>query len=92
MNEPYGILTTPDFDRDLAKLDRQVAGRIAKKLEWLACHPDLLSQPLRNLPARLARLQKYRIGDYRVLLWVDHAERTIILYAVAHRSSIYRNL
>lgn len=92
MSERYRTLTTPTFERDFKRLDRQLASRIAKKIDWLAAHPEALSNPLRNMPPDLAGLQKYRVGDYRLLLWVDHSQRSLTLYAVEHRSSIYRSL
>jgi len=92
MSNPYQIVFTPTFERDLRKLDRDVTRRVLRKIEWLAAHPHLLAQPLQNMPPDLAGLQQYRIGDYRLLFWLDHSKRIITLYAVAHRSSIYRNL
>ncbi len=91
MGSQYRVLTTPTFERDFRRLDRQVTRRIAKKIGWLAEHPELLSQPLTNMPPDLAGLQKYRVGDYRVLFWVNHSQELITLYGVAHRSVIYRN-
>lgn len=92
MDQPYGILTTRDFDRDLRKLDRTMAKRIARKIEWLARHPELLAEPLQGLPPELTGLHKYRVGDYRILLWPDHSSRTLTLHAVGHRREIYRRL
>jgi mRNA-degrading endonuclease RelE of RelBE toxin-antitoxin system len=40
----------------------------------------------------LQGLQKYRIGDWRVLFWVDHQRQAITLYTVEHRSRIYKRL
>jgi mRNA-degrading endonuclease RelE of RelBE toxin-antitoxin system len=40
----------------------------------------------------LKGIQKYRIGDYRVLLWVDQKERQITLYGVEHRRSVYDDI
>jgi mRNA interferase RelE/StbE len=89
---PYTLLTTPEFEKEYSKLSPEVAGRIKEKLGFLASHPDLLRFPLKGLPDSLKGLHKYRIGDYRVLLWPDHEQHQIILYAVAHRSEIYRRL
>lgn len=89
---PYRIVTTQSFERDFKSLDVSVALRVKKKMRHLASHPELLGQPLSNMPDDLAGLQKYRIGDYRLLFWVDHSRQLIKLYAVAHRSSIYRDL
>jgi mRNA-degrading endonuclease RelE of RelBE toxin-antitoxin system len=92
METPYAVETTPTFERDLKALERTVAQRILRKIDWLAVHPELLSNPLQNMPPDLKGLQKYRIGDYRVLFWVDHSARLVTLYAVAHRSAIYKKL
>jgi len=88
----YRIATTPEFDADLRKLERDIAGRIIKKLDWLSHHPEALRFPLKNPPKDLKGIQKYRIGDYRVLLWVDHKERQITLYGVEHRRSVYDDI
>lgn len=78
----YQIKTTPDFDKDLKNLDCSIAARIIKKIEWLSQHPEVLKFPLKNLPEDLKCLQKYRIGDYRVLLLIDNNRQEITLYGV----------
>ena len=88
----YRIETTPHFDSDLRRLDHTTAARIVEAIEWLADHPEALRFPLRHLPRDLRGLHKYRVGDYRVLLWVNHSEQTLTLYGAAHRRSIYRQL
>lgn len=50
------------------------------------------SNSLKHPPKDLKGIQKYRIGDYRILLWVDHKERQITLYGVEHRRSVYDDL
>ena len=88
----YRIETTPEFDDDLRNLERQVAERVISKLEWLAQHPEALQSPLRHLPEDLKGLHKYRVGDYRVLLWVDRDAEVLTLYGVRHRSEVYNLL
>ena len=85
----YRLETTPDFDKDLKAIERDVANRISKKLEWLSKNPESLRFPLKHAPKDLRGLQKYRIGDYRVFFWVDHNEKTIVLYGIEHRKSAY---
>lgn len=87
----YRIETTPDFDKDFKSLDREVALRILKKLDWLSQHPEVLRFPLKNPPKDLKGLQKYRVGDYRFLLWADHNKHVITLYGVERRRSIYED-
>jgi len=86
----YQIKTTPTFDSDIKHLDRQVAKRIVEKVEMLADSPVLLKGHLKYMPDNLRGLQRYRIGDWRILFWVDKDKQEIILYAVDHRSRIYK--
>ena len=88
----YRIDTAPEFDEDIENLDPAVAQRVIRKLEWLAEHPESLRFPLRHLPEGLKGLHKYRVGDYRVLLWVDHEAKVLTLYGVRHRDDIYGRL
>ena len=46
----YRIETTSEFDEDLGRLDRAIAQRIIRKVEWLAEYPESLRAPLRHLP------------------------------------------
>ena len=88
----YQLHTTPTFERAFKRLDSARARQVGQKLKWLSDHPEVLRQPMRYLPADLQGLQKYRVGDWRVLFWVDHANRVMTLYDVEHRSKIYRQL
>lgn len=74
----YRIGTAPEFDEDIGDLDPAIAQHIIRKVEWLAKHPGVLRFPLRHLPEDLKGLHKYRVGDYRVLLWVDHEAKVFI--------------
>ena len=86
----YKIATTPTFEKDLKSLSKEIAIRIIEKIEWLSQHPGLLRFQLKHLPKDLRNLQKYRIGDWRVLFWVNHNQKVLTLYAVEHRRQIYR--
>jgi mRNA interferase RelE/StbE len=88
----YRVATTPEFDRDIKALDKPAAARIINKIEWLALNPEVLKHPLKYMPAELKGLQKYRVGDYRILFWVDHNHKTITLYGVEHRRTVYKKL
>ena len=88
----YTLETTPQFDADIEGLDPPVALRVLKKVKWLAQNPETLRFGLKHMPDDLRGLQKYRIGDYRVLYWVDHDAQQITLAGVEHRRGIYRRL
>lgn len=85
----YAVKYTDDFERDFKKLDRTVQKRILKKIENLAYHPELIER-VRHTPDALRGLCKYRVGDWRIFLWVYHEERIIKLYGVEHRGTAYR--
>lgn len=86
----YSIITTSTFDDDIKKLDRPIAQRIIEKIEQLAQNPTLLGYTLKYLPKDLQGLQKYRVGDWRILFWVDPKKEEITLYGVEHRSTVYK--
>lgn len=88
----YRVEATRQFREDLERLDRAVAKRILDRVEWLAANTEALPGPLKNLPKDLKGLHKFRVGDYRVLLWMDRGEQVLTLYGVAHRREIYRRL
>ncbi|OGF50813.1 MAG: hypothetical protein A2231_04140 [Candidatus Firestonebacteria bacterium RIFOXYA2_FULL_40_8] len=88
----YKIEYTPTFEKDLDALDKSIIKRIFTKIEWLQLHPETLRFPLKYMPQELKNLNKYRIGDYRVLLWINHGQKVITLYGVEHRRSVYKNL
>jgi mRNA-degrading endonuclease RelE of RelBE toxin-antitoxin system len=64
----YRIDTTPEFDRDIKAIDKPTTSRIINKIEWLSINPNVLKHLLKHMPSDLRGLQKYRVGDYRVLL------------------------
>lgn len=86
----YQIKTTPTFDKDLKKLNRQIAKRIIEKIEWVAENPEAPGSLMRYMPKELKGLRKYRIGDWRVLFWLDSQNKEIILYGVEHRKNVYK--
>ena len=88
----YEVVATPQFERDYRKLPPEMPRRVPDKIDLHAEHPEQLRFPLKYLPESLKGLPKYRVGDYRILLWPEHEYGRIVLYAVAHRSEIYRGL
>lgn len=75
----YRIATTPQFDADLKRLDRDIATRVVKKLEWRSHHPETLKIPLKHPPKDLKGLHKDRIGDYRILHQSPQTRGTAVL-------------
>ncbi len=74
--------------RDLASLDKPVARRIAKRLQWLAENFERIQRI--SLRGEFSDFYKFRVGDYRVLYRVLEDEKCIQVHAIGHRSQIYR--
>jgi mRNA interferase RelE/StbE len=75
---------------NLAALSQDVRNRIVKKLRWLGENAALVvHHRLSNMPIDLAGLCRMRVGDYRILYWCDDERRTLTVYRVAHRRSVY---
>jgi len=73
---------------DLASLGKDDASRVIRAVrERLARDPLGLGKPLKGV---FKGLYRYRIGVYRIIYAVDHAERRLIVLHVRHRKNAYR--
>jgi mRNA interferase RelE/StbE len=85
-NAPAWRLTfTAPARRDLRRLDPPIAKRVLAALDKAAADPDRAQ--LRQLVGRPE--QRLRVGDWRVRLKVDRANREIIVYRVLPRGRAY---
>lgn len=74
--------------RELERLDKPVARRIAERINWLAAKlDDIKPEPYKG---DLAGLYKFRVGDYRVIYQILQEEQVIVIHQVGHRSEIYQ--
>ena len=87
----YKIIPTKTFERSLKKCDKDVAQRLMRELSVLEYDRSGVIK-MRYTPKHLKGLHKYRIGEWRVLLWLDKRSKTITLYRVGHRREIYRSI
>jgi mRNA interferase RelE/StbE len=86
---PYAVQYDPRAAKELSKLDRTVARRIAKVVKTLGDQPRPQgARPLVGYPG----LRRMRVGDYRIAHAIKDAELVILALRVAHRSDVYRNL
>ena len=84
----YNIRALKAATRELERLDKPVARRIAERINWLAANlDDIRPEPYKG---DLAGLYKFRAGDYRVIYQILHDEKIIVIHEVGHRSEIYR--
>jgi len=71
-----------------SSLDKAVAQRILNKLKWLTRNIEAIS-PL-PLKWKYEGLYKLRIGDWRVIYYIDHNQKSITIHKTGHRSEIYK--
>lgn len=81
----------PAAERELKKLDPQVARRILKFLfERVvpSSKPRSLGEALKG--SRLGELWKYRVGDCRVIAHIEDRVMLILVVRIGNRREVYR--
>jgi mRNA interferase RelE/StbE len=80
-----------DAEKEISKLDRQVARRIIQfmgsrvaKLE----NPRSIGQALTG--STLGEFWKYRVGDYRIIAEIQDAKLIVQVVRVGNRREVYR--
>jgi len=82
-------VTRPRHAKNSARLDRQVARRVARAITALDANPR---------PAACRRLVGYdelwriRVGAYRVIYTIKDTELIVLALRIAHRSEVYRRI
>ncbi|RLE62243.1 MAG: type II toxin-antitoxin system RelE/ParE family toxin [Thermoprotei archaeon] len=83
----FKILLKRSVEKDLRKIDSSRVSRVVEAIRALAENP---------FPSGCKRLRgaknfyRIRVGDYRIIYWVDVKEKIIIVYYVRHRRTAYR--
>ncbi len=70
------------------KLPQQIKKNILRKIEELCVKPqkgELLKGDLENL-------RRIRVGDYRIIYWVDKEKREILIVKIGRRGDIYKKI
>ena len=78
-----------DVQREMRKLDKQVAKRITAKLREVSQLDDPRSMG-KGLTGNLAGLWRYRAGDYRIICDIEDGALVILVVDVAHRREVYK--
>ena len=84
----YSLIFLTAAQKQFAKLDRSVALRVKRKLDWLI--ENIQNIEPEWLHSNLSGLAKLREGDFRVLYEVRHESKQILVHTVAHRSEVYK--
>jgi mRNA interferase RelE/StbE len=83
----YALDVLPQAQHDLAQLDPPLRKRIGKRIDWLVEHVNDIKHE--SLSGEWARFLKFRVGDYRIVYKIAHAEKLIVIYRVRHRREVY---
>lgn len=86
----YKIEISDTAEKELSKLDKQVAVRILKFLkERIATseNPRILGESLKG---RFEEYWKYRVGDYRIICNIQDNILTVIVLNVGNRKEVYK--
>ena len=87
----YSVLVLHTAKQDLEKLDRSWRIRILERIEWLAKNAEQVSHHrLQGMPEDLAKLCRFRVGDYRILYWKKDSPPLLEIFRVTHRSEAYK--
>jgi mRNA interferase RelE/StbE len=87
----WRIELDPAAERELSKLDPQVARRILKFLHERVANledPRSIGEALRG--SRLGEFWKYRVGDYRIISSIEDGALRILVVRIGNRREVYR--
>jgi mRNA interferase RelE/StbE len=80
-----------EAEKELSKLDKQVAARIIKFLRQRVAvleNPRSIGQALTG--STLGDYWKYRVGDYRIIVDIQDAKLCVQVVRLGNRREIYR--
>ena len=89
----YRVVVLSSAEADLEKLDAEIRRRVLRRLVWLGNNAiQVVHHQLANMPDDLTGLCRYRVGDYRIVYWIQHQLKTLKVYRIQHRSEVYRRI
>ena len=87
----WQIELAKDAERELRRIDRQVARRILRFLHDRVARledPRSIGEALKG--SKLGEFWKYRVGAYRVISHIKDDALLILIVKIGHRSEVYR--
>lgn len=82
----WEINVTRRFEKDFKKLDREIQRRIIEAVGMIGENP-FVGKDLKGMPYRC-----FRVGDYRLIYYVDVEGRKVFLMTIIHRRVGYKRL
>jgi len=86
----WKVELSEEADRQLDKLDPQIARRILKFLHERVArleNPRSIGEALRG--SKLGEFWKYRVGDHRLICSIEDQQILILVLRVGHRREVY---
>jgi mRNA interferase RelE/StbE len=86
----WKVELSQEADRQLDKLDPQIARRILKFLHGRVApldNPRSIGEALHG--AKLGEFWKYRVGDYRLICSIEDKLVLILVLRIGHRREVY---
>jgi mRNA interferase RelE/StbE len=83
----YKVEFRPRAAQEFDSLDAVMAGRILKKLRWLAENFDSIKPEA--LVGPFSGLFKLRVGDYRIIYQANRERNVLTVRLLGHRREIY---
>ena len=80
----YKIVWSIPAVKELKHLDRSIAKRIYEKVDLLSYNPERYVEKLVQYP-----YYRLRVGDYRVILDIQHEMVRVLILKVGHRNNVY---
>lgn len=80
----YKILLHPKAAKSYNKLNKELKGRIKKKIKSLKEKPESYGKPL-----KYSNFWSLRIGEYRIIYEINKKNKQIIILFIGHRKHAY---
>lgn len=85
----YRVETTSRFDREFRKLDKYTMKMIKSWIEKNLVNCENPRAHGKGLTANRSGQWHYRIGDYRLLCFIEDNELVILALSIGHRREVY---
>ena len=87
----YNIEFTPRFEKEFKKLDRYTQRMIKAWIDKNLVGCENPRQHGKGLTANRSGQWRYRIGDYRLLCYIEDDALVVLALSVGHRREVYNS-
>ena len=84
----YKVALLPKAEKAFARADATLARKLARCFQSLEVDP-LRHPNIKPLLGPLKGLFRFRIGDYRIVYWIDAGNKTVYVVRIVHRKEAY---